>query len=246
MQIKRVKRIWLLAILVCVMSARGQTPSILNLDFQADVQSDGVPTNITPAASLPPAIQAMVRKRVAGWRYSVPTWQGEPVAATVYGRIVAELEPVAAGSFSLRIKHVSARAADGMLNDETRVPPVYPQWLRQRGIGGVLVYSYKVGHDGTPQEIDLVSPVNPDRTFRSLDASARAALAQWKLQPRKVNGKPVDCRVMVPLVFEIKGGRMTSNTVESDGGDSTAYAAAHPDICPDDPSLLTEVAGSML
>lgn len=243
MQSKRFKGTWLLAILLCVMPVLGQTPATLNLDFTADVQSDGVPTNITPDASLPPAMQAMVRKRVAEWRYSMPTWQGEPVAETIYGRIVAETVSVASGGFALRIKLISYRHA---IHDERMVPPDYPQVLRQRGIGGVLVYSYKVGQNGTPQEIDLVSPVNPDRTSRLLDTAGRAALAQWRLQPRKVNGKPVDCRVMLPMVFEIKSVWLNSKKAESGEGNTSSYRAAHPDICPDDPILLTEVAGSML
>lgn len=245
MRIEPLKGIWLLAILLCGTPAFGQTPAEINLDFKADVKSNGVPTNIKPDASLPPAIQALVTKRVAGWRYSTITWRCEPVTTTVYGRIVAEPVPAAAGGFSLRIKDVDVREADDIqsrMNDERRTPPAYPPQLARRRVSGVLIYSYKVGQDGTPQEIDLVSPVNPDRTFRLLDTAGRAALAQWKLQPRKVNGKPVDCRVIMPMLFEIKGVPLET----SDPGNTSAYRVAHADVCPMAHSLLTEPAGTML
>lgn len=173
----------------------------------------------------------------------MPKWQGEPVAATVYGQIVAETVPVSAAGFALRIKRFTYHQAADMMNDEKRVPPAYPVQLQRRGVGGVLVYSYKVGKDGTPQEIELVSPANPDETIRLLDASGRAALAKWSLRPRKVNGDTVDCRVMTPIVFEVKGAPPKAMKSE---GSSSAYFAAHADMCPGDPSLLTEVAGSML
>ena len=243
MKIKRFQGIWLLAILLGVMPVFGQTPVTLNLDFKADVQANGVPTNITPDASLPPAMQAMVRKRVAEWRYSMPTWRGEPVPKTVHQRIVAEAVP-ASGGFGLRIKHVTRSVADNAMTDERRTPPAYPPELQRRGIGGTLVYSYKVGEDGTPQEIELVSPMNPDRSFRMLDAAGRAALAKWSLRSQKVNG--VDCQVLMPMVFEVVKGTSLEPKQSSGGRGSTPHRPDPDDLCPWDPTLLTEVDGSML
>ena len=97
-----------LALALCATPALAQSPAnVIQLDFKADVQADGVPANIQPDASLAPPLQAMVRKRVAEWRYRMGTWQGKPVPAPVSQRIVAEVMPVASGGFALRIKEVS-------------------------------------------------------------------------------------------------------------------------------------------
>ena len=81
-----------LALALCATPALAQSPAnVIQLDFKADVQADGVPANIQPDASLAPPLQAMVRKRVAEWRYRMGTWQGKPVPAPVSQRIVAEV-----------------------------------------------------------------------------------------------------------------------------------------------------------
>ena len=92
-----------LAAALCCTSAQAQAPapaSMLYLDFKADVQADGSLANIAPDAALAPALQAMVRKQVAGWRYMPGTWQGKPVPKPVSQRIVAEVIPAAGGGFS--------------------------------------------------------------------------------------------------------------------------------------------------
>ena len=41
--------------------AAPKVPTLIALGFKADIGVDGVPANVTPDASLPPALQAMVR-----------------------------------------------------------------------------------------------------------------------------------------------------------------------------------------
>ncbi|MEG3049052.1 MAG: energy transducer TonB [Thermomonas sp.] len=223
--------------------ARSQA-SVIHLDFNADVQADGVPANIVANASLSPALQAMVQKQVAGWRYRMGTWQGAPVPATVSQRIVAEALPVTSGGFALRIKEVSYPTVtigrDGMHKGISRMPPVYPKELQRQAVGGILVYAMRIDSSGKPRDVELVHPLKLNRVYKLLDAASRNALAQWTFEPTKVAGEVVDCRPMIPMRFSITGDPPVAEP------DTSAYRAAHADVCPASPVLLTKAEGTML
>ena len=234
-----------LAAALCGAPALAQSPApVITLGFKADVQADGVPTNIQPDATLSPPLQAMVRKRVAEWRYRMGTWQGKPVAATVSQQITAEAVPVAAGGFALRIKKVGfprhyMHDVDPEKSKSAMPPPMYPPQLMRRAVQGVLVYAYDVDAAGRAVDIELVHPQHPDRDFKLLDAASRDAIAKWRLAPTEVGGEPVACRVLRPISFSV-------GDVQPKDPDLSAYRASHPELCPAGPKLATEVAGTLL
>lgn len=239
-----------LAAALCGAQALAQSPaSVITLGFKADVQADGVPTNIQPDAALSPPLQAMVRKRVAEWRYRMGTWQGKPVAATVSQQITAEAVPVNGGGFALRIKEVGfprryihdddPAKSKSPMPTPMHPPPIYPPQLMRRAVQGVLVYAYDVDAAGKAVDIELVHPQQPDRDFKLLDAAAREAMAKWTLPPTEVGGEPVPCRVLTPITF-------STEREPPKGPDLSTYRAGHPELCPSPPALLTDVAGTML
>lgn len=234
-----------LAAALCGAPALAQSPApVITLGFKADVQADGVPTNIQPDAALSPPLQAMVRKRVAEWRYRMGTWQGKPVAATVSQQITAEAVPVNGGGFALRIRSVAypsvrADSADAAEKKPRMVAPVYPAALAQRGVQGVLVYAYAVDAAGKAVDVELVHPQQPDRDFKLLDVASRDAIAKSRMPPTKVGGEPVPCRVLTPITF-------STEREPPKGPDLSTYRAGHPELCPLPPELLTDVAGTML
>jgi len=234
-----------LAAALCGAPALAQSPaSVITLGFKADVQADGVPTNIQPDPALSPPLQAMVRKRVAEWRYRMGTWQGKPVAAAVSQQITAEAVPVNGGGFALRIKSVAypsvrADSADAPEKKARMVAPAYPAALAQRGVQGVLVYAYTVDGAGRAVDVELVHPQQPDRDFKLLDAASRDAIAKSRMAPTKVAGEPVPCRVLTPITF-------STEREPPKGPDLSAYRASHPELCPAGPTLATEVAGTLL
>ena len=234
-----------LAAALCGAPALAQSPApVITLGFKADVQADGVPTNIQPDAALSPPLQAMVRKRVAEWRYRMGTWQGKPVAATVSQQITAEAVPVNGGGFALRIESVAypsvrADSAAAAEKKPRMVAPVYPAALAQRGVQGVLVYAYAVDAAGKAVDVELVHPQQPDRDFKLLDAASRDAIAKSRMPPNKVGGEPVPCRVLTPITF-------STEREPPKGPDLSTYRAGHPELCPLPPELLTDVAGTML
>ena len=241
---KWIASIGLIAALCATPALAFAQAGMVQLDFTADLQADGVPTNIVADASLAPALQAMVQKQVAGWRYRMGNWQGQPVPARIAQRIMAEALPVASGGFALRIKEVAYPVVmigrDGVHNGTRRVPPAYPRELQRHAVGGELVYAVRLDATGKPQDVELVHPLKLDRTYKLLDAASRASLAQSTFEPTKVADEIVDCRQLIPISFHIVG-----NTPPVPP-DTSVYRASHADVCPATPELLTKVDGSVL
>lgn len=78
------------------------------------------------------------------------------------------------------------------------VKPRYPTAARVRKIEGAVLLSFKVDAFGRVKDIDVVSG-NPD-----LAQAAVAAVRQWRYDPFKLNGKPVDGQTNVTVNFSIK------------------------------------------
>lgn len=221
-------------------------PTLLNLDFKADVQADGSLANVAPDAALAPPLQAMLRKRVAGWRYALGTWQGKPVEKQVAQRIVVEVLPVTSGGFALRIRDVTAlpmvidaaRKPDGMY----MAPPGYPRDAQRQGVGADLVYAMRVDADGAAIDVELVDARAPERWREQFDAMSREAIGKWRMRRVEVEGRPIDCRMLIPMQFRINDGLPKSDP----GLDLKPYRARYADICPASPVLQTKVAGVLL
>ena len=59
---------------------------------------------------------------------------------------------------------------------------------------GQVELTFVVNAQGLPTEIAVKTATN-----ENLVASAKAAVAQWKFVPAKLNGEPVACKVMLPV-----------------------------------------------
>jgi TonB family protein len=110
-----------------------------------------------------------------------PTTPGEVQPASA-------VEP--AGTYEL-----SPTAAEASLVH--RVEPDYPEQARQQQIQGSVVLEVRAGHDGAVQEVKLISGQH------ELAAAAIAAVKQWRFNPPKVNGEPVEIQTRVTLNFEL-------------------------------------------
>ena len=79
------------------------------------------------------------------------------------------------------------------------VRPVYAQFtadaMRAKVHGSVYLRGI-VDRNGTVREVCVVRPLEP-----SLDAAARAALAQWAFRPATRSGEPVAMAVSVQMAF---------------------------------------------
>ena len=125
--------------------AQAAKPELVQFDFTATVQTDGSLADIQPDAGLPENLQAMVRRRVATWRYRPTQWQGKPVASLVSQSIKLEIVAVAESSFAFRILEVGQQVKPvriaGKTEKLTMPPPRFPPELMRSGINAVLVYA---------------------------------------------------------------------------------------------------------
>lgn len=92
---------------------------------------------------------------------------------------------------------------DGLLLDNTprtrfQTAPNYPYPAKREGLSGNVVVDFVVDESGSVLEPRIVSSSNP--VFE--EASLRA-VAKWKFEPGKRNGRIVRFRMTVPLVFTL-------------------------------------------
>jgi protein TonB len=82
----------------------------------------------------------------------------------------------------------------------TEVKPRYTNDALVHKIQGTVVLELVVTSDGHPSQIKVVRPLDPE----GLDDQAVAAVAQWRFEPGRLAGTPVDVLVTVMLDFWIR------------------------------------------
>lgn len=76
----------------------------------------------------------------------------------------------------------------------------YPELAKENGIEGTVVVEFIVKADGSIGNIKIVRMVDPD-----LEAEAiRLVKGMPKWNPSKLNGKPMDAEVGVPIEFSLE------------------------------------------
>lgn len=219
-------------------------PQQLQFDFKATVQADGSVVDIEPDAALPEPIRAMIRARVATWRYTPLRWQGNAVPSPVLQRIKAETVSLPNGGVALRVIEVTGqtktlRSADRPAGVPMS-PPRFPPELMRDSVNAVLVYSVLYDEAGKPQQVDLIYPAKSDRVSKRLDQAAREAIRQWVV-PQTFGGEAIVCRARVPITFTTTvDARSLRVPPEVD-----ASFEKHADLCPAT-RLDTDVVGTFL
>jgi TonB family protein len=81
-----------------------------------------------------------------------------------------------------------------------KVPPVYPDHAKQNGIQGAVVLRGIIGKDGSLLSAQVLSnPVDPE-----LAQAARDAVSQWRYEPTKLNGHPVEVLTDITVNFRLE------------------------------------------
>ena len=88
-------------------------------------------------------------------------------------------------------------ASSTLLKAVDTPPPDYPLELACSQVGGTVELLVTVGPEGTPTDIRVA------RTSKvaALDASAQAAVRNWKFAPATRNGRPTTAKLQVPVKF---------------------------------------------
>jgi TonB family protein len=85
------------------------------------------------------------------------------------------------------------------------VQAVYPQALRGTGIEGEVVLEGSIATDGLVKIARLVAPVHPDSlapVHPELAQAAVEAVRQWRFEPTRLHGTPVETRITVRVSFK--------------------------------------------
>ena len=78
----------------------------------------------------------------------------------------------------------------------TQKQPHYPAALKKAGVNGEVVVGFVVNEQGDVGDVKVVR--SSDQRF---DRAATDAVRQWTFSPGMKNGKPVNVRISVPIVF---------------------------------------------
>lgn len=82
----------------------------------------------------------------------------------------------------------------------TEVKPKYTNDALLRKIQGTVVLEFVVRQNGLPSDIRIVRSLDPG----GLDEQAIIAANQWRFEPGRLSGKPVDVQVTLMLDFRIR------------------------------------------
>jgi TonB family protein len=77
--------------------------------------------------------------------------------------------------------------------------PVYPRALKDDSLTGQAEIEFIVGADGRVHYPRIVSATQEDFGW-----AAATAIAQWQFQPPTKDGKHVDVRMTVPVLFDAR------------------------------------------
>lgn len=80
--------------------------------------------------------------------------------------------------------------------------PAYPEAAAQAGEGGMVMLKVLVGTDGSAREVQFVADKSTVAADSEIARNTLQVAGDWKFQPARENGKPVEGWVMVPVKFE--------------------------------------------
>ena len=79
-----------------------------------------------------------------------------------------------------------------------RVPPVYPETARLKGVSGEVTIQALINESGTVASTIII------RSIPALDEAAVHAVEQWRFRPAMVDGAPTSVWVAIPVKFRLR------------------------------------------
>jgi TonB family protein len=90
-----------------------------------------------------------------------------------------------------------------VLIPETKVSPAYPEEARKNGIRGTVILQAIVDHTGTVTDVEVIKS-EPDG-YEPFIKSAIDSVRQWRYEPAKRDGEPVDVYFSMRIQFALDG-----------------------------------------
>lgn len=155
-----------------------------------DTPATTVPTLPEPPASPRGPVEiTMPRPEHVPVSYDGPRLESIPAAWAPAGdRIGAGGAPI-----------LPAHLLDNPPHARYRATPAYPFEARRAGLSGEVVVEFVVNERG-----DVLSPRVVRSTASAFDEPTLRAVARWKFEPGRKDGRPVRFRMSVPVVFNVR------------------------------------------
>jgi protein TonB len=83
-----------------------------------------------------------------------------------------------------------------------QVAPQYPADLHAAKVEGSATLSFVVDVSGDVRDVQTVRATQP-----AFAKAVSAAVAQWKFEPGRLNGKAVNTRMQIPIAFALSQGK---------------------------------------
>lgn len=80
------------------------------------------------------------------------------------------------------------------------VKPAYPAAAQTAGIEGTVLLQATIGVDGTPLSITAMSKTTPEELVQA----AMEAVRQWRYEPTRLNGVPVEVVTVIAVSFRLE------------------------------------------
>jgi protein TonB len=107
-------------------------------------------------------------------------------------------EPGGTGT-TTRVEILEPSMLDHVPRARSQPAPIYPNDMRQLGIGGSVMVEFKVDLEGNVYSATVLSATHPG----FIEAALRA-VEHWKFEPGRRGNAKVRFRMSVPLVFKIE------------------------------------------
>ena len=151
----------------------------------------------TPKVTAPAATQAAALNELPVQRLS-PTTERTMIPNTGSSPQGSATPPPAAAQSPEPTEPV--RVAISELKRTNYVSPKYPRAAQRRNTTGWVDLGFTVGRDGSVHSIEIIDSM-PNTVF---DEAATKAVSQWRFDPVVENGKPVERRAAVRMMFDLQ------------------------------------------
>ncbi len=92
------------------------------------------------------------------------------------------------------------RLLDSVPRTRVQSPPVYPHEARQSGLTGEVLVEFMVDEDGRVMNVRVVRS-----SHATFEAPTLTAVAKWRFEPGRKNGRAVRFQMRVPVRFGLEG-----------------------------------------
>jgi TonB family protein len=130
-------------------------------------------------------------------------WTAVVLVCVMSGAVVGTVRALPLGAVTARQDQVVDGKDSGIVLPKvvSEVKPRYTAEAIRARIEGTVTMSAVVRTDGAPSDIEVTTSLD---TKYGLDDQAVAALKQWRFEPGRKDGKPVNVRVSIEMRFSLK------------------------------------------